>query len=167
MTRTFPVSGTFTDAQRRVYEVVLAAQEASIAQCRPGVPFDAVHEASLDVLVDGMIELGLCSGTRAEVIESGAYRQWFMHRTSHWLGIDVHDCGAYDDATGSRPLEPGMVLIVEPGLYIGAEAADAPAELRGIGIRIEDDILITADGHENLTAAVPKTIAEVEAACQA
>lgn len=167
VTRTFPVSGTFTDAQRRVYEVVLAAQEASIAQCRPGVPFDAVHEASLDVLVDGMIELGLCSGTRAEVIESGAYRQWFMHRTSHWLGIDVHDCGAYDDATGSRPLEPGMVLTVEPGLYIGAEAADAPAELRGIGIRIEDDILITADGHENLTAAVPKTIAEVEAACQA
>lgn len=166
VTRTFPVSGTFTEPQRRVYEVVLAAQLASIAKCQPGVPFDEVHEASLEVLIDGMLELGLCKGTREEVLESGAYRQWYMHRTSHWLGIDVHDCGAYDDAGGSRPLEAGMVLTVEPGLYIAPDAEDAPAELRGIGVRIEDDILITVDGHENLTAAVPKTLDEVEAACR-
>ena len=166
VTRTFPVSGTFTDAQRRVYEVVLAAQEASIAQCRPGVPFDAVHEASLDVLVDGMIELGLCSGTRAEVIESGAYRQWFMHRTSHWLGIDVHDCGAYDDATGSRPLEPGMVLTVEPASASGPRPRTRPAETCAASAPHRGRHPHPADGHENLTAAVPKTIAE-EAACQA
>ena len=166
VTRTFPVSGTFTEPQRRVYEVVLAAQLASIAKCQPGVPFDEVHEASLEVLIDGMLELGLCKGTREEVLESGAYRQWYMHRTSHWLGIDVHDCGAYDDAGGSRPLEAGMVLTVEPGLYIAPDAEDAPAELRGIGVRIEDDVLITVDGHENLTAAVPKTLDEVEAACR-
>ncbi len=167
VTRTFPVSGTFTEPQRRVYEVVLAAQLAAIAKCRPGVPFDEVHEASLEVLIDGMLKLGLCKGTREEILESGAYRQWYMHRTSHWLGLDVHDCGGYDDANGSRPLEPGMVLTVEPGLYIAPDAEGAPEELRGIGVRIEDDILITADGHENLTAAVPKTLDEVEAACRA
>jgi Xaa-Pro aminopeptidase len=161
------VSGTFTEPQRRVYEVVLAAQLAAIAKCRPGVPFDEVHEASLEVLIDGMLELGLCKGTREEILESGAYRQWYMHRTSHWLGLDVHDCGGYDDANGSRPLEPGMVLTVEPGLYIAPDAEGAPEDLRGIGVRIEDDILITADGHENLTAAVPKTLDEVEAACRA
>lgn len=165
VTRSFPISGQFTEAQKSVYAVVLNAQLAAIDQCKPGNTFLSVHEVALGVLVRGLIELGLCKGTPDEVLEDESYREWYMHRTGHWMGLDVHDCGSYHKGSDSRPLEPGMVLTVEPGIYIAADAQNAPSALRGIGIRIEDDILITADGHENLSAAIPKTIEDVEAAC--
>ena len=166
VTRTFPANGRFSDAQRELYEVVLAAELAGIAKVVPGSSFDDVHDASLRCLVQGMIDLEILSGTVEEALEAESYKPWFMHRTSHWLGLDVHDVGLYKDGTGkSRPLEAGMILTVEPGLYIPADDETVPERFRGTGIRIEDDILVTADGHENLTAAVPKTIAEIEAAC--
>jgi Xaa-Pro aminopeptidase len=166
VTRTFPVSGSFSEPQRELYEVVLASELAGIEQVRPGESFDSVHATALRTLVTGMIEIGLLSGSVDEAIESGSYKPWFMHRTSHWLGLDVHDVGLYMDGAGSsRPLAEGMILTVEPGLYISADDTTAPERFRGIGVRIEDDVLVTADGHENLTAAIPKTIAEIEAAC--
>lgn len=167
ITRTFPVNGTFTDDQRALYDIVLRAELASIEAVKPGASFDAIHEASLHVIVDGLIELGLISGTRAEVLDNGAYRAFFMHKTSHWLGLDVHDCGRYVRDGASRLLEPGMVLTVEPGIYVDPENEEVDARWRGIGIRIEDDILVTATGYDVLTADVPKTIEEVEAACRA
>lgn len=166
VTRCFPASGRFTEAQRELYEVVLAAEEAAVAAVAPGVTFDAIHETALRRLVEGLVALELLPGSVDEVLEGGSYRQFFMHRTSHWLGLDVHDVGLYHTADGaSRPLEPGMVLTVEPGLYVAADSQGVPERFLGTGIRIEDDVLVTADGHENLTAAVPKTIADVEAAC--
>ncbi|MBL4771317.1 MAG: aminopeptidase P N-terminal domain-containing protein [Planctomycetes bacterium] len=167
VTRTFPVSGTFSEPQRALYEVVLKAQEAAIAAVKPGVPTDQIHEVSLNGLVDGLIELGLIEGPRAKALEKKTFRDFFMHGTSHWLGLDVHDCGSYAEDGESRELEPGMVLTVEPGLYVDPENMDVDAKWRGIGIRIEDDILVTEDGHENLTIAIPKSIEAVEAACQA
>jgi Xaa-Pro aminopeptidase len=169
VTRTFPTSGTFSPIQRRAYEVVLATQEEAIRMTRPGVSLDDIHTRCVERLTEGMIALGLLAGTAAERIEDGGYKAWYMHRTSHWLGMDVHDVGAYmqgDGAGSARPLEPGMVITIEPGLYIAADAEAAPAELRGIGIRIEDDVLVTHDGCEVLTAAVPKQVADVEAACR-
>jgi len=168
VTRTFPTGGTFTAAQRRAYQLVLATQEEAIRMTRPGVSLDDIHARCVERLTEGMIALGLLSGPAAARIEDGGYKAYYMHRTSHWLGMDVHDVGAYmqGDGPGSaRPLEPGMVITIEPGLYVAADAEAAPAELRGIGIRIEDDILVTHDGCEVLTAAVPKQVAEVEAAC--
>lgn len=166
VTRTFPVNGRFSGPQRRVYETVLAAQDAALEVSKPGSNIEKIHEATLHALVDGMIEIGLLSGTREENIESEKYRRFFMHRTSHWLGMDVHDVGAYFVDGSARPLEAGMVLTVEPGIYVGTEDDEAPAEYRGIGVRIEDDVLITADGHENLSAAIPKTVDDVEHACR-
>jgi Xaa-Pro aminopeptidase len=165
VTRTFPVSGEFTKAQRKAYEVVLAAEEAGIAAVRPGATIDGVHDVVVRKLVEGMIALGLLSGTAEERIADGSYKKYYMHRTSHWLGMDVHDVGAYHADGASRALVPGNVITVEPGLYVAADDASAPAELRGVGIRIEDDILVTVDGHENLTAAVPKNPDEVELCC--
>ena len=165
VTRTFPVGGTFGSAQKRVYEVVLRAQVAGIAASKPGATIDGIHNQCVRVLTEGMIELGLLSGTADERITDESYKKFYMHRTSHWLGMDVHDVGAYLRDGEPRPLAEGMVITVEPGLYIAADEEEAPEEFRGIGVRIEDDILITADGCENLTAAIPKTIAEVEAAC--
>lgn len=165
VTRSFPVNGKFSEAQAKVYSVVLEAQLAAIAQCQPGNTFLSVHEVALGVLVRGLIDLGLCTGSPEEVIENESYRDYYMHRTGHWMGLDVHDCGSYHQGEASRPLAAGMVLTVEPGLYIAHDAEGAPEALRGIGIRIEDDILITADGHENLSAKIPKSISEVEAAC--
>jgi len=166
VTRTFPANGRFSDAQRELYEVVLAAELAGIAKVGPGSTFDDVHDTSLRCLVAGMIELEILKGTVDEALEAESYRPWFMHRTSHWLGLDVHDVGLYKDGDGnSRPLEEGMILTVEPGLYIPADDETVPERFRGMGIRIEDDVLVTAAGHENLTAAIPKTIAEIEAAC--
>ncbi|MFT7463340.1 MAG: Xaa-Pro aminopeptidase [Pseudohongiellaceae bacterium] len=166
VTRTFPANGRFSDAQRELYEVVLAAELAGIEAVRPGNSFNDVHESSLRCLLAGMIELKILSGTVDAAMKSGSYKPWFMHKTSHWLGLDVHDVGLYMNGKGdSRPLAEGMILTVEPGLYFPADDDTAPERYRGIGIRIEDDILVTADGHENLTAAIPKTIAEVEAAC--
>ena len=165
VTRTFPVSGSFTKPQRTAYEIVLDAQLQGIAATKPGVTIEAIHELVLQRLTEGMIQLGLLQGTAAERIADKAYRKYYMHRTSHWLGMDVHDVGSYHVDGKPRALEPGMVLTMEPGLYVPADDAGAPAELRGLGIRIEDDILVTADGHVNLTEATPKQPAEVEAAC--
>lgn len=163
ITRTFPASGHFTPEQEAVYRVVLAAQHAAIAKVRPGGPFQDVHDAAVEVLVDGLLELGLLSGKRKKVIEKGGYTRFYMHRTSHWLGMDVHDRGRYHDAKGDwRLLEPGMVLTVEPGLYIRPDEKKVPAAFLGIGVRIEDDVLVTAEGHRILTSAAPKS---VEAMC--
>ena len=165
VTRTFPVSGEFSKAQRKAYDVVLAAEEAGIAAVKPGVTIDGLHDLVLKKLVEGMIAIGLLQGKPEERIADGSYKKYFMHRTSHWLGMDVHDVGSYHVDGNSRALVPGNVITVEPGLYVASDDAGAPAEFRGIGIRIEDDILVTKDGHENLTAAVPKLPDEVELCC--
>ena len=165
VTRTFPVSGTFRKAQRAAYEVVLAAQLAGIAAARPGATVDGVHDVVVRQLVEGMVKLGLLKGDAGERVDDQSYRKYYMHRTSHWLGMDVHDVGAYYVEGKSRTLEPGMVLTVEPGIYVAADDAGAPEDLRGVGIRIEDDILVTPAGNVNLTEAIPKQPAEVEACC--
>ena len=162
VTRTSPVAAPFSLPQRRLYEAVLATQIAAIEAVKPGTTLDAIHEAVVAQLTAALVDLGLLQGEVPALIASGAYRKFYMHRTSHWLGMDVHDVGFYSVDGAARPLVPGMVLTIEPGLYV-AEDADAPAEFRGLGVRIEDDILVTADGYDNLTAAVPKSLAELEA----
>ncbi len=161
ITRTFPVNGSFTGPQRDVYEVVLAAQAAAIDQVRPGASWIAPHDAAVKVLAQGFVDLGLLEGSRDAVLETESYRKFYMHRTGHWLGLDVHDAGDYKKDGGWRTLEPGMVLTVEPGCYI-RPAPDVPPQFAGIGIRIEDDALVTADGSEILSRAAPKSIAEIE-----
>ncbi|CAN5213930.1 aminopeptidase P N-terminal domain-containing protein [soil metagenome] len=163
ITRTYPVSGRFTAAQRALYEVVLAAEEAAIAEVRPGTPNTRVHEAAVRTLVDGMLDLGILRGDADTIIEEEEYKPFFMHRTSHWLGLDVHDVGQYREGDADVELGPGMALTVEPGIYVAPEAEGAPDEFRGVGIRIEDDVLVTADGHEVLTRDVPVEPDEVEA----
>ena len=166
VTRTFPASGRFSDAQRACYQLVLDAADACIARTKPGETIDGLHEVAVRVLTEGMVRLGLLKGEVDALIKDNAFRRYYMHRTSHWLGLDVHDVGSYRLADGSpRPLEPGMVFTIEPGIYIGADDALAPQEFRGIGIRIEDDILVTAQGHDNLTAEIPRTVEDVERAC--
>ena len=160
ITRTFPVNGRFSAVQRDVYEIVLAAQSAALAAIKPGTPFIAYHEAALRVLVQGMIDLKLLAGNLDQLIESEAYKPFYMHRTGHWLGLDVHDAGDYKTGDEWATLEPGMALTVEPGLYI-RPGADVPEHLHGIGIRIEDDVFVTGEGCEVYTSA-PKTIAEIE-----
>ncbi len=142
---------------------MLAAQLAAIDQVRPGITLEAIHQDALRVLVDALLRLGLVSGSPDEVIEKELYKRFYMHRTSHWLGRDVHDVGQYRRDEAPRALEPDMVFTVEPGLYVPADAEDVPAAFRGIGIRIEDDVLVTASGHEVLSSAAPKHVAEVEA----
>ncbi len=163
ITRTFPIGAKFTELQKQLYSIVLEAQLKAIERALPGARFDDPHDAALHVLVDGMRDLGLVRGTREEVIEKASYRRYYMHRTSHWLGMDVHDVGLYRVKGESRKLEPGMVLTVEPGLYIDGDCDDAPEHLRGIGIRIEDDVLITETSHEIITSATPKHLGDVEA----
>ena len=207
ITRTFPVNGRFTAPQRAVYEIVLRAQLAAIAAARPGVPYEAIHEAARRVIAEGLVDLKLLPRNLADSLAMHHYREFFMHGTGHWLGMDVHDVGDYRVRRRSRPLEPGMVFTVEPGIYIDPERESVtfhlreysedemwerrlrlgmaaakrledeekakaatvthpiPPEFRGIGVRIEDDILVTADGIENLTAGTPKTIEEVERTC--
>ncbi|ACT47500.1 aminopeptidase P N-terminal domain-containing protein [Methylotenera mobilis] len=163
ITRTFPVNGKFSAAQRDVYALVLAAQAAAIAQVKPESHWNSPHEAALDVLVQGMIDLKLCHGSKDAVLESGAYRQFYMHRTGHWLGLDVHDAGEYKDKAGAwRKLETGMVLTVEPGCYI-RPAENVPEHFWNIGIRIEDDVVVTDSSCDILTINAPKTIADIEA----
>jgi Xaa-Pro aminopeptidase len=162
VTRTFPVHAPFSQLQRELYSIVLDAQLKAIETVKPGVHFDDPHEAALQVLVAGMISVGLLKGSVDEVIAQGSYRRFYMHRTSHWLGMDVHDAGLYRVGGKSRVLEPGMVLTVEPGLYISADDDSVPAHFRGIGIRIEDDVLVTESGHEVLTAQIPKQIPDIE-----
>ncbi|MGV3525834.1 MAG: aminopeptidase P N-terminal domain-containing protein [Candidatus Sericytochromatia bacterium] len=168
ITRTFPVNGRFSPAQKAVYEVVLASQIAAVEMTRPGVRFVDIHHKAVEVITEGLIDLGLLSGSRDSLIEQGAYQKFYMHRTGHWLGGDVHDVGDYTDASGeSRPLAAGMVMTVEPGIYVGPHlAGEVSSEFHHIGIRIEDDILVTEDGHHNFTSAVPKTVAEIEALMQ-
>ena len=162
ITRTFPVNGKFNAAQKDVYELVLAAQAAAIANVSPASHWNAPHEAALEVLVQGFIDFGWCKGSKDAVLESGAYRQFYMHRTGHWLGLDVHDAGEYKDKAGNwRMLEPGMTLTVEPGCYI-RPADNVPEHFWNIGIRIEDDVLVTENGCDVITIAAPKTIAEIE-----
>ncbi len=166
ITRTFPVNGRFTPPQRQVYELVLHAQKQAVDAVRPGATLDEIHEQCVATLTEGMIELGLLEGPVSARIEDGSYKRYYMHRTSHWLGMDVHDVGAYTDSEREpRKLEPGMVVTIEPGLYIPSSNDTGPAELRGIGVRIEDDIAVTATGNENLSVATPKEIDDVEAAC--
>ncbi|NVB77693.1 MAG: M24 family metallopeptidase [Kofleriaceae bacterium] len=167
ITRTWPANGRFTDAQRRVYKIVLDCQIEAVAMVKPGITLDDIHNHCVKKLTEGMIALGLLSGTADERVADQSYRKFYMHGTSHWLGLDVHDVGAYTQGGKARPLEPGMVITVEPGLYIAHDAPDVPDALRGIGVRIEDDVLVTANGHEVLTAACPKSIEDIEAACRA
>jgi Xaa-Pro aminopeptidase len=155
VTRTVPVSGRFTGAQRAIYDIVLAAHDAAIAAVRPGATAAAIDDAALPVLIGGMKEIGLVHGSMDEIMESGSYRRWFPHRTSHWLGLDVHDAGDYVVDGASVELLPGMVLTVEPGLYIGADDEAAPAALRATGVRLEDDVLVTTAGADVLTGALP------------
>lgn len=166
VTRTFPISGRFSPAQQAAYEVVLAAQKAGIARCVEGASVEDVHTATLEVLVEGMVRIGLLSGEPAKLIEDGSYRRYYMHRTSHYLGMDVHDVGSYFAEGKPRPMVFGVVLTVEPGLYVGAQDEQAPAKFRGIGIRIEDDVLITPEGPRVLTSKIPREVKDVEAACQ-
>lgn len=168
VTRTFPVDGRFTAPQRAVYQAVLRAQLAGIRAARPGAPWDAPHKACLRQLTRALVELGVLRGDVGRLVDKQKFKPWYMHGTTHWLGRDVHDVGAYLDAAGKPVrLRPGMVLTVEPGLYFGPRDRRVAKELRGIGVRIEDDVLVTVRGPRVLTAAVPKTVAEVEVACRA
>jgi len=163
ITRTWPVNGRYSAEQRALYEVVLAAQAAAMAQARPGRPWIAGHEAAVEVLADGLLSLGLLKGTLKAVLASESYKRFYMHKTGHWIGLDVHDVGDYKLAGEFRELEPGMVFTIEPGLYIPPGSKGVAAKWQGIGIRIEDDVAITADGHEVLTGGVPRDVDGVEA----
>ena len=162
ITRTFPVGARFSGAQRAVYEIVLAAQAAAMARVRAGRAWNEPHDAAVKVLAQGMLDLRLLEGSLDAVLEKEAYKRFYMHRTGHWLGMDVHDAGEYKRAGAWRTLEPGMTLTVEPGLYIRA-ADDVPQALHDIGVRIEDDVAVTTGECEVLTAAAPKAIGEIEA----
>ena len=167
ITRTFPVSGRFSPAQRQLYQLVLDAQYASIEQIKPGLSWNKAHEASVEVLTTGLVELGLLKGRVSKLIKDEKYKQFYMHKIGHWLGMDVHDVGDYKLDNEWRLLEPGMVLTIEPGLYIPLDYKKVDAKWRGIGIRIEDDILVTKTGYEVLTKALPKEIDEIENLMQA
>jgi len=163
ITRTFPISGQFSAEQKLLYQLVLDAQTAALHEIQPGVPWNKAHEASVQVLTQGLVDLGLLNGRVSKLIKDEKYKRFYMHRIGHWLGMDVHDVGDYKINDEWRLLEPGMVLTVEPGLYIPIDCKSVDKKWRGIGIRIEDDVLVTKTGHEILTHAVPKTIAEIEA----
>jgi Xaa-Pro aminopeptidase len=168
ITRTFPVSGKFTPEQRILYELVLKAQEAAIGQSSPGGSFKQMHDTAVRVLAEGLMELGLLQGDLDKLIEEEKYKPFYMHRTGHWLGLDVHDVGVYQHGETPLSFQPGQVITVEPGLYIGTEIKLAedqpkvPERWRGIGIRIEDDVLVTPIGHEILTQDVPKSVEAME-----
>ena len=163
VTRTYPVGGRFAGAGRDVYDVVRAAHRAALDECRPGGSLERVHRAAVGTLTRGMVDLGLLEGDVETLVANEAHRRYYMHMTSHWIGLDVHDVGAYRVAGEPRTLEPGLVFSVEPGLYVAEDDDRADPRLRGIGVRIEDDIVITESGHENLTAAIPVAPDEVEA----
>ena len=163
ITRTFPVNGRFTEAQRDIYELVLASQVACIEMSRPGVSIDELHERSVEILTEGMARLGLLKGEVSTLIKEEKYKQFYMHRLGHFLGMDVHDVGLYRVKDESRRVEPGMVTTVEPGIYIPVDTKDIPEKYLGIGIRIEDDVLITSEGHRVLSDKAPKHVEEIEA----
>lgn len=162
ITRTFPVNGKFSTEQQAVYEVVLASQLAAIEQIKPGSHWNDPHETAVQVLTQGMKDLGLLQGDVSELIETEAYRRFYMHRTGHWLGLDVHDVGDYKVHDEWRVLEPGMVMTVEPGIYIAPDDASVAGKWRGIGIRIEDDVAVTRKGYEVFTDGVPKSVSDIE-----
>ena len=163
ITRTFPVSGTFSPEQKAIYELVLASQEAAFKAIAPGKHWNAAHEATVQVITVGLVELGLLSGEVSELIASEAYKPFYMHRAGHWLGMDVHDVGDYKVGGEWRELEVGMAMTVEPGIYIAVDNLDVAKKWRGIGVRIEDDVVVTKGGCEILTSGVPKTVAAIEA----
>lgn len=166
ITRTFPVSGKFSAPQKAIYRAVLASQKAGIRSVKPGAPWDAPHKTCIRVITRELLKLGLLRGRLDKLIKDGACRTWFMHGTSHWLGMDVHDVGTYEDADGKPTrFRAGMVLTVEPGLYFAKNDRSVPAEYRGIGVRIEDDVLVTRSGNRVLTAAMAKEVKDVEALC--
>jgi Xaa-Pro aminopeptidase len=162
VTRTFPANGRFTEAQREVYQLVLDAQTEAINLVRPGASFIEPHDRVVRVLTEGMIRLGFLDGEVDKLIEDNEYKKFYMHRTSHWLGMDVHDAGPYKVADEWRRLEPGMVLTIEPGIYVAEDTEGVDLRYRGIGVRIEDDVLVTTGGAEVLSARVPKTIEDIE-----
>ena len=166
ITRTFPVSGTFTPAQRDVYQVVLDTQKAGVDATRVGGSLKAVHELTVRALAQGLLDLGALEGSVDQIVEEETYKTFYMHGTGHWLGMDVHDVGLYYTERNPTPFETGMVTTVEPGLYFSPNNPDTPAAFSGIGIRIEDDILVTEKGPVNLTAQVPTEIDAVEILCQ-
>lgn len=164
VTRTFPASGQFSQAQKQIYDIVLQAQSKIIAAIKPGCLFSRMQEIAVEVIVDGLLELNILQGDREQLIEEKHYQRFYMHRSGHWLGLDVHDVGAYTTESGAwRELQPGMVLTVEPGIYISAGADDVEPKWWNIGVRIEDDVLVTASGARVLTEAAPRTIAAIEA----
>jgi len=162
ISRTYPVNGRFTSRQRQVYEVVLEAELAAIAAVAPGTTLGVIHATACNRLVEGLVALEVLHGDPEELLAQSALAPYYPHQTSHWLGLDVHDASPLDAQTSDIPLEPGMVFTIEPGLYFPAAAQECPEDLVGLGIRIEDDILVTPTGHEVLTAAAPKTVEEIE-----
>jgi Xaa-Pro aminopeptidase len=163
ITRTFPVNGRFSPEQRAVYEVVLEANEAAIAKVKPGNHWDDPHMAAVQAITQGLVKLGLLKGRVSKLVREGAYRRYFMHRTGHWLGMDVHDVGDYKIGDEWRVLEPGMAMTIEPGIYIPGNTRGVPKGMRNIGIRIEDDVVVTRTGAEVLTSNAPKTVDAIEA----
>jgi len=163
ITRTFPIAGRFTDAQRDIYQLVLDCQERCIEMVAPGVTLEEMHKRSVEILTEGMVRLGLLQGDTEKLIEEEGYKKFYMHRLGHYLGMDVHDVGVYNADGQPRPVEAGIVMTVEPGLYIAEDAEGIPDKYRGIGVRIEDDVLVTANGHRVLTDKAPKQIEEIEA----
>jgi len=166
VTRTFPVNGKFSPEQREIYSIVLEAHKQSMEQAKPGNKWNLMHEKSVEVIVEGLLSIGLLEGSRDEIIDKGEYSKFYMHRIGHWLGMDVHDVGSYKQDGDWRPLEEGMVMTVEPGIYILDSMEGVDDKWKGIGVRIEDDIAITDSGFEILTPDVPRTIEEVEQTVQ-
>lgn len=162
ITRTFPVNGRFSAEQKAIYQLVLDSQLAAIEVMQPGEPYNRAHEVSVRVITEGLVKLGILQGEVDELIAQDAFRAFYMHGAGHWLGMDVHDVGDYKIDGQWRPLEPGMTITIEPGIYIAPDCETVEERWRGIGVRIEDDVLITADGNRILTAGVPKTVAEIE-----
>jgi Xaa-Pro aminopeptidase len=162
ITRTFPVSGRFRPAQRAIYAAVLEVQEACVEMVGPGVSVEDLNAHAIGMLTERMVRLGLLAGEVEKLVEAKDYKRFFMHGIGHYLGMDVHDVGLYKIDGEPRPLEPGMVITIEPGLYVAADAEGVPDELRGVGVRIEDDVLVTPDGRRVLTDKVPKRIEEIE-----
>jgi Xaa-Pro aminopeptidase len=163
ITRTFPVNGRFNAAQRELYQLVLDCQQECIRMVAPGADMEEMHRRSVEILTEGMVRLGLLKGETEKLIEEGEYKKFYMHRLSHYLGMDVHDVGAYHREGSPRPLDAGMVLTVEPGIYVAEDAEDIPDKYRGLGVRIEDDVLVTSEGFRVLTDKAPKQIEEIEA----
>ncbi|MDC0598335.1 M24B family metallopeptidase, partial [Gammaproteobacteria bacterium] len=163
ITRTFPINGKFSPEQKAIYELVLKSQLEAIEAVKPGNHWDDPHKVTVKVLTEGLVELGLLKGKVDTLITKGAYKDFYMHRAGHWLGMDVHDVGDYKIDNNWRLLEAGMVLTVEPGLYISPDNKKVDKKWRGIGVRIEDDVAITKSGHEVLSAGLPKTVDEIEA----